>query len=171
MPIRTSSARPATALERSVFLACRRSVWTSNMTCQAGLPVTYSLSSAPHFLSLTISSRKLWAEIGQPNYFVWLPNFRGFLQILRWFNLKIPAMQFSAGPMITLTKTELRAITGFTRPSKQLEVLRSRGFHRAFIDRDGTLVLERAHFEHVSCSTVQNHTQPAANLDFFRTTR
>lgn len=50
--------------------------------------------------------------------------------------------------MLTLTKAELRDLTGYEQPSKQLSELHRRGFHRAYIGRHG-LVLERAHYEAV----------------------
>lgn len=49
---------------------------------------------------------------------------------------------------VRLSKEELRDLTGYEQPSKQLAELHRRGFHRAYIGRHG-LVLERAHYEAV----------------------
>lgn len=49
---------------------------------------------------------------------------------------------------VTLSREELKALTGYEQPSKQLAELHRRGFARAYIGRQG-LVLERAHFEAV----------------------
>lgn len=51
---------------------------------------------------------------------------------------------------ITLTEAELEAITGYTQSCKQLNVLHTRGFARAYISRKGGVVLERVHYETVS---------------------
>jgi hypothetical protein len=69
---------------------------------------------------------------------------------------------------ITLTADELQSITGYRTPTRQLEVLRERGFCRAYIGRHG-VVLERAHYDAV-CRGEFGHVQPrkSANLDFLR---
>ena len=51
---------------------------------------------------------------------------------------------------ITLSAEELEAITGYAVATKQLQVLHRRGFHRAYINRLGAVVLERVHYEAVS---------------------
>lgn len=48
-----------------------------------------------------------------------------------------------------LTPNEIEAMTGFKIATRQLSVLRDRGFHRAFVNRSGTVVLERAHYDAV----------------------
>lgn len=52
-------------------------------------------------------------------------------------------------PGITLTEPELIELTRYNRAAQQLAVLHLRGFARAFIGRDGKVVLERAHYEAV----------------------
>lgn len=68
---------------------------------------------------------------------------------------------------ITLSEEELRRLTGYKLATKQLNFLRERGFARAYINRDGKVTLERAHFEAVSRGEL--HTQgKGANLSIFR---
>lgn len=55
---------------------------------------------------------------------------------------------------VTLTREELRILTGYEQPKKQLAVLQHRGFTRAYIGRCG-VVLERVHYEAVCNSTVE----------------
>jgi len=50
---------------------------------------------------------------------------------------------------LTLSPAELVNVTRCKRPSDQLAVLHARGFHRAWRARDGSVVLERAHYEAV----------------------
>lgn len=50
---------------------------------------------------------------------------------------------------IVLTREELIAITGYKPATMQLEVLRRRGFYRAYIGRCG-VILERSHYEAVT---------------------
>jgi hypothetical protein len=74
---------------------------------------------------------------------------------------------------ITLTRDEIEALTGYTNATKQLNVLHDRGFHRAFINRLGDVVLERAHYEAVSRGELHQPVQvggsgKVANLDHFR---
>ena len=45
-----------------------------------------------------------------------------------------------------LTEDELRQITGYTTPLRQLDVLHKRGFIRAYRARDGRIILERPHY-------------------------
>lgn len=69
-----------------------------------------------------------------------------------------------------LTPNEVEAITGFKLSTRQLAVLRDRGFHRAFINRAGVVVLERAHFDAVCRGQMGQQTQApkAANLAFLK---
>lgn len=69
---------------------------------------------------------------------------------------------------ITLTPDELEAITGYRLATKQLNVLHNRGFLRAYINRKGELVLERAHYEAVSRGEVLTKSGRTANLSIFR---
>lgn len=70
---------------------------------------------------------------------------------------------------VTLEKDEIEALTGYQVSTKQLDVLRRRGFHRAFINRKGAVVLERTHYEAVSRGEVQAPGKTkAANLSFLR---
>jgi hypothetical protein len=78
---------------------------------------------------------------------------------------------------ITLSTAELEALTGYQQATKQLRVLRNRGFARAFISRKGCVVLERAHYEAVAGADNlggpaprPKGAQPAkvANLSFLR---
>ena len=50
---------------------------------------------------------------------------------------------------IVLSPDEIEAITQYKTPTMQLDVLRRRGFYRAYIGRKG-VVLERTHYEAVS---------------------
>lgn len=52
-------------------------------------------------------------------------------------------------PSITLEPDELRRITGYARPSDQVTELLKQGFYRARRARDGSVVLERAHYDAV----------------------
>lgn len=69
---------------------------------------------------------------------------------------------------VTLAPDELEDITGYVIATKQLQVLHRRGFHRAFINRLGSVVLERAHYEAVTRGEVRETAAPrrAANLSF-----
>lgn len=75
---------------------------------------------------------------------------------------------------IVLSADELETITGYEIATKQLNVLRNRGFTRAFINRKGVVVLERTHYEAVTKGEVpqQQLKGPAkvANLGVFRST-
>ena len=46
---------------------------------------------------------------------------------------------------ILLSGEDIEALTGYAAATKQLQVLHNRGFHRAFINRRGVVVVERAH--------------------------
>ncbi len=67
---------------------------------------------------------------------------------------------------LTLSEAELLELTGYERPTKQLNVLHARGFTRAFIGRNG-VVLERSHYEAVSRGELQG-PRKGANLSIFR---
>ena len=69
---------------------------------------------------------------------------------------------------ITLSADEVEAITGYQLATKQLNVLRERGFTRAFIDRTGKVVLERTHYEAVTKGQALPPPAKAANLSFLR---
>lgn len=77
-------------------------------------------------------------------------------------------MQSTNGEAITLSKAELRSITGYTCSCKQLQILRQRGFDRVFKSRAG-VVLERNHYLAVTAAK-QKVTAPskAPNLAFMR---
>lgn len=68
---------------------------------------------------------------------------------------------------VILDKDELAALTGYQVSTKQLDVLRRRGFHRAFINRKGMVVLERTHYEAVSRGDVQATGKPKAKVANF----
>jgi hypothetical protein len=73
-------------------------------------------------------------------------------------------------PTITLTTAELEHLTGYKQPTQQLNVLHSRGFHRAFMSRTG-VVLERAHYDAVCRGQLgNNQPQPlrTVNLSFMQ---
>lgn len=69
-----------------------------------------------------------------------------------------------------LTSQEIEAMTGFKIATRQLAVLRERGFHRAFVNRAGLVVLERAHYDAVCRGQMGQQTQApkAANLAFLK---
>lgn len=57
----------------------------------------------------------------------------------------------SALPLpLTLSQSEVQLLTGYKIPSKQLQELRLRGFSRAYQNRSGKIIVERAHFEAVA---------------------
>ena len=69
-----------------------------------------------------------------------------------------------------LTPNEIEAMTGFKIATRQLAVLRERGFHRAFVNRAGAVVLERAHYDAVCRGQMGQQPQApkAANLSFLK---
>jgi len=71
---------------------------------------------------------------------------------------------------IALTQEEVEAITGYKNATKQLGVLKNRGFVRAYINRKGEVILERSHYEAVTRCEMSN-SQPTmrkvANLSIF----
>lgn len=50
---------------------------------------------------------------------------------------------------LVLSESEIRTLTGCKRPGAQVEELLRQGFHRARLARDGSVVLERAHYDAV----------------------
>lgn len=52
--------------------------------------------------------------------------------------------------MLILTPDEIRELTGYTQPAKQLAELHRRGFVRAYRNRLGQVTLERAHYDAVA---------------------
>lgn len=70
---------------------------------------------------------------------------------------------------LILSDTEVEILTGYRTATKQLQVLKNRGFHRAYINRAGVVVVERAHYEAVVRGDQQEQNgRPAkiANLSF-----
>ena len=55
---------------------------------------------------------------------------------------------------IVLSEDELRTITRYSQPSRQLDELLRQGFHRARKGRFGSVLLERAHYEAVCAGRV-----------------
>ena len=68
-----------------------------------------------------------------------------------------------------LSEAEIIGLTDYEQPAKQLEVLHSRGFARAWIGRHGRVILERTHDDAV-CRNEYAQPKPrlSANLDFMR---
>jgi hypothetical protein len=63
---------------------------------------------------------------------------------------------------LRLSPTELLEVSGgYTQPSRQLEALRAAGFWRARLGRDGSVVLERAHYEAVCAGAVAPGARPS----------
>ncbi|WP_322470258.1 DUF4224 domain-containing protein [Hydrogenophaga sp. SNF1] len=79
----------------------------------------------------------------------------------------------SAASEILLSDADVEALTGYSIATKQLQVLHRRGFHRAYINRRGQVVLERSHYESVSRgeAAAQAGQLKAANLTMFRQKR
>lgn len=71
---------------------------------------------------------------------------------------------------LVLSSAEVEAITGYAMATKQLQVLHRRGFQRAFINRLGAVVLERAHYEAVTRGEVVQAAgaRKSANLTFLK---
>ncbi len=69
-------------------------------------------------------------------------------------------------PGVTLEPAELAALTGYEQSTKQLEILRKRGFSRAFIGRRG-VILERAHFEAVCSGQIGKAPEKGIDLSHF----
>lgn len=78
------------------------------------------------------------------------------------------------GSDIILSDAELEAITGYEQATKQLNILHDRGFVRAWINRDGKVVLERSHYEAVTRGefgprpAAPGAPAKSANLSMFR---
>lgn len=75
---------------------------------------------------------------------------------------------------LLIAEAAIEAMTGYATASKQLQVLHNRGFHRAFINRAGRVVLERSHYEAVTRGEAFAPTSgstKAANLSFLRPKR
>lgn len=51
---------------------------------------------------------------------------------------------------LVLTPEEIRELTGYAQPAKQLAELHRRGFVRAYRNRLGQVTLERAHYDAVA---------------------
>lgn len=67
--------------------------------------------------------------------------------------------------MLILTPDEIRELTGYTQPAKQLAELHRRGFVRAYRNRLGQVTLERAHFEAVEAGTYGAKAEPPAHTE------
>ena len=63
----------------------------------------------------------------------------------------------------TFTHEELVSLTGFVQPSRQLAELHRRGFSRAYRNRLGRVILERAHYAAV-CAGQTQQAQPKVRL-------
>jgi hypothetical protein len=68
----------------------------------------------------------------------------------------------------SLTEEEIVALTGYAQPERQLNVLKARGFTRAYRSPNGRVVVERPHFESVSSGLLGNVLPSKPNLSFFR---
>lgn len=74
-------------------------------------------------------------------------------------------------PGIALTAAELVTLTGFRQPGRQLQELHRLGFVRAYRNRLGAVILERAHHDEVArCRVGQAQAvgAPGVRTDFFR---
>lgn len=70
---------------------------------------------------------------------------------------------------LILSTADIEAMTGYVNATKQLQVLKNRGFHRAFINRAGRVVLERSHYEAVTRGEApSSKPTKAANLSFLQ---
>lgn len=70
---------------------------------------------------------------------------------------------------LVLTNQELKALTGYAMPCKQLAVLHAAGYARARRGRSGEIILERDHYRAVCCGefeATQHRPRPAARLHF-----
>lgn len=65
-----------------------------------------------------------------------------------------------------MSPVEIESLTGYKQGTKQLSILRERGFNRAYIGRLG-VILERAHYEAICAGAAQSH-QKSANVAFLR---
>lgn len=64
---------------------------------------------------------------------------------------------------VVLTHDELVDITGYEQPARILATLHARGFHRAWRNRLGEVVLERAHYDAV-CAGATQAARPKVRL-------
>lgn len=69
---------------------------------------------------------------------------------------------------LTLTPDELHALTRYAVPSKQLAELHRQGFYRARLARDGSVILERPHFEAVCQGAAAPANAPKLRLPKLR---
>jgi hypothetical protein len=63
---------------------------------------------------------------------------------------------------LTLGAEELQELTGYTQPARQLAELRRQGFYRARRGRDGSVILERAHYEAVATADLKERRRAHA---------
>lgn len=68
---------------------------------------------------------------------------------------------------LTLSDEELFELTAYKQATKQLNVLHHRGFTRAYINRDGRVILERSHYDAVTRGELIAPRR-GANLSVFR---
>ena len=61
---------------------------------------------------------------------------------------------------LTLSQSEVQQITGYKIASKQLQELRRRGFWRAYQNRSGKVVIERAHFQAIAAAGLPGGAAP-----------
>jgi len=74
--------------------------------------------------------------------------------------------------MLTLTPDQIEEITGYRQPAAQLAALHRRGYWRAYRDRLGRVVLERAHYDAVAAGAAaaeQHAPQPRLRPPKLRT--
>ena len=68
-----------------------------------------------------------------------------------------------------LSEAEIIGLTDYEQPAKQISVLHSRGFARAWIGRHGRVILERTHYDAVCRNEyAQPKLKPLVNLEFMR---
>ena len=68
-------------------------------------------------------------------------------------------------PDPTLSDAELERLTGYKRPADQLRELQDQGFWRARLSKTtGKVILERPHFEAVSCGAKPPQASPKVRL-------
>lgn len=66
---------------------------------------------------------------------------------------------------------EIERLTGYKRPSRQVDELRRRGFHRARRNHAGQVILERAHYDAVCTGQAQRmggHSTQTQTSDYVR---
>jgi hypothetical protein len=73
----------------------------------------------------------------------------------------LKAATVAAQPGVTLSDEELRAVTQYVQPARQLAELRRQGFYRARRGRDGSVILERAHYEAVATAEPKERRRAA----------